>query len=166
MPRSGVDTSAQFGLRQYLSDHDRDLAGAFRLGAPTQELIQSRSQAVAGVLTYLWRALLGDFPAATLFAVGGFGRSELFPQSDVDLLVLVGVDPDVKLLRGIEAFFTALWDLGLKPGHAVRDLEATRSLWQQDISIARRRAVDAGSIPGRQTHGTASASPTLRWHGL
>ncbi len=147
MPRSGVDASARLGLRQYLNDHDRDLAGVFRRGAPTAELIQSRSLAVASVLTYLWRALLGDFPAATLFAVGGFGRSELFPQSDVDLLVLAGTDANDGLLRGIEAFFTALWDLGLKPGHAVRDLDATRSLWRQDISVY-TNLLDARFIAG------------------
>ena len=147
MPRSGVDATAKLALRQYISDHDRDLAGAFRRGVPTAELIGSRSQAVAGVLSYLWRALLGDLPAATLFAVGGFGRSELFPESDVDLLVLAGADADERLLHGIEAFFTALWDLGLKPGHAVRDLDSTRALWRGDISVY-TNLLDARFIAG------------------
>ncbi len=147
MPRSGVDATAKLALRQYISDHDRDLAGAFRRGVPTAELIGSRSQAVAGVLSYLWRALLGDLPAATLFAVGGFGRSELFPESDVDLLVLAGADADERLLHGIEAFFTALWDLGLKPGHAVRDLDSTRALWREDISVY-TNLLDARFIAG------------------
>lgn len=135
MPRSGVDAAAKLALRQYLCDHDRDLAGAFRRGVATASLIRSRSEAVAVVLTYLWRALVGDWPAATLFAVGGFGRYELFPESDVDLLVVAARDADHKVFRGIEAFFTALWDLGLKPGHAVRDLDATREMWRHDISV-------------------------------
>lgn len=168
MPRSGVDASARLGLRQYLTDYDRDLAGAFRRGVAASDLIQARSRAVTGVLIYLWRALLGDKPAATLLAVGGFGRGELFPQSDVDLLVLVERDADARLLRGIEFFFTALWDLGLKPGHAVRDLEATRTLWRQDLTVY-TNLLDARYIAGdsEQTDALLSALPdSEHWSAL
>jgi [protein-PII] uridylyltransferase len=55
-----------------------------------------------------------------LVAVGGFGRGELFPKSDVDLMVLVPEGADDTLRQDLERYFAALWDIGLAPGHSVR----------------------------------------------
>src|SRR5512143_4245719 len=56
-----------------------------------------------------------------VLAVGGFGRRELFPHSDVDLLVLVESEPRSQVERdALAAFLRALWDQGLRLGHSVR----------------------------------------------
>ena len=133
--RGGVVGPARLALRQYLVDYDRDLAGAFRDGAPAMEIVRARAAAVQRVLGYAWLAWLGDTPDAALVATGGFGRGELFPYSDLDLLVLTVDQPDSRLLRAIASFSACLWDLGLQPGLAVRDLAGCRALAAEDVSV-------------------------------
>ncbi|MEO8459767.1 MAG: [protein-PII] uridylyltransferase [Dokdonella sp.] len=135
IPRSGVDAMARLALRQYLADGDRDLAGAFRSGVAALDLVRARSEQVERALLHTWRAWLGDAPEAALIAVGGFGRRELFPHSDVDLLVLTGAQPEPRLLRGIEQFMAGLWDIGIKPGHAVRSVESCIAFMRDDVSV-------------------------------
>ena len=60
---------------------------------------------------------------AAFVAVGGYGRGELFPHSDVDLLLLLHEAPDEALQRRIADFVGACWDLGLEVGHSVRSVD-------------------------------------------
>ena len=60
---------------------------------------------------------------ATLAAVGGYGRGELYPHSDVDLLILLPHAPTREDEAAIGRLVAALWDLGLEPGHSVRTIE-------------------------------------------
>ena len=57
----------------------------------------------------------------TLIAVGGYGRNELFPYSDVDILVLTS-EKSIGNDENISQFITKCWDIGLKIGHSVRNL--------------------------------------------
>jgi len=133
--RAGVVGPSRLALRQYLLDYERDLAGAFRDGAGAQDIVHARAAAVERALAYAWHAWLGETTEAALVAAGGFGRGELFPCSDVDLLVLIVAQPDARLLRAIETFGACLWDIGLKPGLAVRDLADCRALAAADVSV-------------------------------
>ena len=82
-------------------------------------LLKGLSRATDSVLIRLWDR--GDLPADwALFAVGGYGRAELQPHSDVDLLLLTRMVPDPHQIRGIEQFIGACWDIGLEIGHSVR----------------------------------------------
>ncbi len=56
-------------------------------------------------------------------AVGGYGRGELHPASDVDVMVLLPPKQVTVPTEGIEAFLTFLWDIGLEIGHSVRTVE-------------------------------------------
>ncbi|OZI35164.1 [protein-PII] uridylyltransferase [Bordetella genomosp. 1] len=79
---------------------------------------------------------LAPLPAgATLAAVGGYGRGELYPHSDVDLLILLPHEPGPADERAIEALVAALWDLGLEPGHSVRTIEDCEQEAQADITV-------------------------------
>jgi [protein-PII] uridylyltransferase len=87
-----------------------------------QQLI-GRSEAVSAAVCKSARdhldAVLGGRYA--IAAVGGFGRGELFPHSDVDLLVLVDrTESAVAAKDAIGAFLRTLWDAGLAPSHSVR----------------------------------------------
>lgn len=138
---------ARAALKQLLGDHDRALAFAFRNGADAIALARRRARLVEQVLAHAWIAYLGETRDAALFAVGGFGRGALFPYSDVDLLVLIDDMVPALVARALEALFGCLWDIGLKPGHAVRTLTQCRELAAQDVSVF-TSLLDARRIAG------------------
>ena len=110
-------------------------------GASTRSVRQSlkrMAQLADGVLVQLWdmAGLRGPF---ALLAVGGFGRSELFPYSDVDVLVLLpdGQSPetDAALKGKIEAFIGFCWDVGLEIGSSVRTLSDCIAESGKDVTV-------------------------------
>ncbi|MFV0283886.1 MAG: [protein-PII] uridylyltransferase [Castellaniella sp.] len=68
-------------------------------------------------------------------AVGGYGRGELYPGSDLDILILLERAPDAAARERIEALVAALWDIGLEPGLSVRTLEQCRHEAAADITV-------------------------------
>ena len=80
-------------------------------------------------------AALSLSPEWAIVAVGGYGRKELFPFSDIDVMVLTDQAPDEVQTETIERFVTALWDLGLTVGHSVRTLDSALSEAQKDITV-------------------------------
>ena len=72
---------------------------------------------------------------AALVATGGYGRGELFPSSDVDVLVLLGKEPAEAERERLESLIGRLWDVGLEIGHSVRTVEACVELARTDITI-------------------------------
>ena len=84
--------------------------------------LSTRSAAVEQRVLHAYSATLEPkFPSAlTLLAVGGFGRRELFPNSDVDLLILIESEPQLPAVKEtLSTFLQALWDSGLRPSHSV-----------------------------------------------
>ena len=74
-------------------------------------------------------------PAAlALVAVGGYGRGQLFPHSDVDVLILLPEHGNAPA-ESIERFFATLWDIGIELGHAVRTVEECASEMAGDVTI-------------------------------
>jgi [protein-PII] uridylyltransferase len=135
IPCAGVSEAARSALRQMLGDGDRRLAEAFHAGVDVRALLAARAALVDRLVTHVYRACVGEWPDLALFAVGGYGRGELFPHSDIDLLALSATPPAPAACRALEAFFTCLWDVGLKPGHAVRTVADGRALAAQDLTI-------------------------------
>lgn len=154
LPLAGVSRDARAALRQLLGDHARALAVAFRQGADAAELARSLARVVDMVCTHVWSACVGETDGSALFAVGGFGHGLLFPYSDVDLLVLQDADPDPASMHQLEAFFTCLWDVGLKPGHAVRTLAQCRDIAAADVSVF-TSLLDARRLAGAKRFATA-----------
>jgi [protein-PII] uridylyltransferase len=73
---------------------------------------------------------------AALVAVGGFGRGELFPYSDVDVLVLLPAGQDGDARRAaIEGFITACWDIGLEIGSSVRTVDECVAEAERDVTV-------------------------------
>ncbi len=156
LPRAGVSRDARVALRQLLDDHARALAVAFRQGANASELARARAHVVNMVCVHVWSAYPSETDAAALFAVGGFGHGVLFPYSDVDLLVLHDPGPGAALVRSLEAFFTCLWDVGLKPGQSARTLVQCRELAAADASVF-TSLLDARRIAGAERFSRALA---------
>ena len=71
----------------------------------------------------------------TIAAVGGYGRGELCPQSDIDLLFLLPYKQTPRGEQIVEFILYALWDLGLKVGHATRSVPECLRLAREDITI-------------------------------
>lgn len=158
VPRSGISPQARLALRQWLGDADRWFAERFRDGDCTDDLVRLRAAALQNLLRHIWTAIVGEASGAALYAVGGFGRGEQFPQSDIDLLVLVDTTPQGSLLRSLETLFTCLWDFGLKPGHAVRTLQQCRDLAAADASVY------TSLLDGRRLAGSERFEPG--WNAL
>jgi [protein-PII] uridylyltransferase len=72
---------------------------------------------------------------SVLVAVGGYGRGELYPHSDVDILVLLDAPPTPVETGMVEALIAAMWDLGIEPGHSVRTLEDCQREAANDITV-------------------------------
>ena len=116
------------------------------------ESVQASGSSTRGIRTVLQKlARLADdtlralsahagLPAtAALVAVGGFGRGELFPNSDVDVLLLLpdGVSPDddANLKRQVEGFIGSCWDTGLEIGSSVRTLADCVAEAAKDVTV-------------------------------
>jgi len=83
-------------------------------------------------------ALLERHPlpeGAALAAVGGYGRGELYPHSDVDVLILLRQAPTEEDEARIGALITALWDIGLEPGHSARTVDECMAEADKDITV-------------------------------
>jgi [protein-PII] uridylyltransferase len=86
------------------------------------------------VMTAAWKAL--HLPTSTcLVAVGGYGRGELFPHSDIDLLILLDQAPDLALQAQLEKLVQLFWDLGLEIGHSIRTVEECLTESAADITV-------------------------------
>ncbi len=89
-------------------------------------------------LRTLWQRA-GFGPNQALVAVGGYGRGELFPHSDVDVLLLLPEDcdpaADPELKARIESFIGACWDLGLEIGSSVRTVTECVSEAGKDVTV-------------------------------
>lgn len=73
---------------------------------------------------------------AALLAVGGYGRGELYPHSDIDVLILLAQTADAEDEARVHALVAALWDVGLQVGASVRTIEQSLALADEDITVA------------------------------
>lgn len=101
-----------------LSDERARLREAHLGGLSGFEVVQGLAAAMDRALLALWAEVSSGEPGVALVALGGYGRSELSPYSDVDLMVLHGGVRDVAAIAG--RLFYVLWDAGFQVGHATR----------------------------------------------
>lgn len=74
-------------------------------------------------------------PDMALVAVGGYGRGQLFPHSDVDILILLPGEPDLPTQEKLSSFVQLLWDIGLEIGHSIRTVEECMTESAADITV-------------------------------
>ena len=114
-----------------------DWLGEYFNEYPISQLVKARRDFVDLMLWGLWQHLeLEKDRNITLIAVGGYGRGDLHPYSDVDLLILSKNELPPTTIKKIERFITTLWDLKLDIGHSVRTIEDTLAQSAQDITMA------------------------------
>ncbi|MDP3619087.1 MAG: [protein-PII] uridylyltransferase [Ramlibacter sp.] len=125
----------------YRERKTRLLSALQALGTSTRgirPLLQKLTHEADVTLTALWKA--AHFPETfALLGVGGFGRGELFPYSDVDVLVLMpdgtSVEESPELKRKVETFIGNCWDAGLEIGSSVRTLSECIAQAKSDVTI-------------------------------
>ncbi len=116
------DSLQQF--KQQLKQKDAELRQKFNPHKSVSKLLKEKSDFIDGILSCCWRHFLGDYASRlTLCAVGGYGRRELFPYSDIDVVVLLDTEDTSPYQEALSSFFTFLWDIGLKPGQSVRTID-------------------------------------------
>ena len=109
-----------------LADVRANLDQARLNGLSPSKLLQNHSKFIDSLLVNAWRHFFEAVPpsqAQELIAVGGYGRQELHPYSDIDLLVLLPKIASEHQERQIEAFIRFLWDIGLEVGHSTRAIK-------------------------------------------
>ncbi len=131
-----------------------------RAGADGIEICQARAAILDGLLRHLWNeATAGlprqkEFPPVALVAIGGFGRAELNPHSDIDFMFLhegqvAGNKPLPWLAKLIDGILYPLWDIGLKIGYSVRSLDDCAKVANTDMQ-SKTSLIESRLITGNQ----------------
>jgi len=107
----------------------------FEAGEPVSILVGDRARQIDALITRAWARCVAASADASLVAVGGYGRGELHPASDVDLLILIGEETP-ELAASIGELLTFLWDIGLEVGHSVRSVDDCVLEAERDLTVA------------------------------
>ncbi|MBL1320822.1 MAG: [protein-PII] uridylyltransferase [Methylophaga sp.] len=129
-------TSDSAFFREALKEAQSYLTQQFNEQIDVVHLVHQRSLFVDQVLQQLWSQHIGSDLPISLLAVGGYGRAELHPYSDIDLLVLLDESVSEHPPESLSDFLTQLWDIGLEIGHSVRTIAECREQAENDVTIA------------------------------
>jgi len=122
-------------IRAALAAAGDDLKARFEAGESVVELVHARAAVIDEQLRNLWSHDV-EASGAALIAVGGYGRGELHPYSDVDVMVLLPDDLPPGAEEALSAFVTSLWDVGLEIGHSVRTIAQCFEEASTDLTVA------------------------------
>jgi [protein-PII] uridylyltransferase len=128
----GVPPLTRF--KQTLDAGRAKLRTAFESRPSAADLLRNHCALVDQVLRDIWQAHELP-PGLALVAVGGYARGQLFPYSDIDLLILLDQPADAALEAKLTALVGAWWDIGLETGHSVRTVDECVYLARQDITV-------------------------------
>jgi [protein-PII] uridylyltransferase len=149
-------------LKQRLAGHNKDLAQRYWDRANVDDLIIEHTTFFDRLLKDVWNHFMTGKAGSdmALFAVGGYGRCEQFPHSDLDLLIVARHPTTHRDV--ISQFLNTLYDLSLEVGHSVRKVRECRREAQQDITVAtaifERRFLFGSADLRRQLDKTLSSS--------
>lgn len=136
LPVSGADSDA---CRKALSAGTDFIHQQFTQGASAAALLALRTHLIDHILRFLWQSQEPSFDSLALLAVGGYGRGELHPFSDIDIAILLPHrrdDADAQAREEqLSQWITALWDLNLDIGHSVRTVSDCEQEAGADITV-------------------------------
>ena len=155
-------------VRAILDHAKSDIAERLKSGEHASQLVRDLSNLTDTLLLKLWHHYIApEDDDIALIAVGGYGRKELHPGSDIDLLILLREDSHQDYNEAISQFLTLLWDLKIDVGHSVRSLSECASEAEKDITIA-TNLMEARLLAGENDlfdTMTRSVSPEKIWSG-
>lgn len=136
MDSDGLKNDHLQQFKQQIKQKDAELHQKFDPHSSVYELLKEKSDFIDELLGACWRNFLGAYALQlSLIAVGGYGRRELFPYSDIDIVVLLDSDDTSAYQEALVNFFTFLWDIGLKPGQSARTVQECVETAQGDQTI-------------------------------
>src|SRR3989338_6489155 len=143
LEESGVEADLARMARVYQQKARALLLERHRAGAGGREIVFAYTVVVDHLIRHLFQVASRDYiqryptlnPRCALIAQGGYGRGELNPNSDIDLLFLYAwkVSPYVESVA--EKVLYTLWDCGLEVGHATRSVTESLRLATKDIRV-------------------------------
>jgi len=123
--------------RDSLKKAHQTIEQRFIEGQQAAELVHLRAELIDQALNLAWRDYFpADDQDIALIAVGGYGRAELHPGSDIDILILLRDDDHERYRDALEMFIMFLWDIGLEVGQSVRSIQECIDAARDDITIA------------------------------
>lgn len=127
------------------------LFAAYDEGLLVSDLNRQYATYIDNILSYCLEHYLSQsqLQQVSLVAVGGYGRLELLPGSDVDLMILLSDEPDQSMQDSLSGFLTILWDFGLEIGHSVRTIKDCIEQGKEDITVI-TNMVEARLISGSE----------------
>ncbi|RFS29250.1 [protein-PII] uridylyltransferase [Acinetobacter sp. SWAC5] len=137
-------------INQWRTDVENQLQERFEQGLSIREIIVTRSNLIDEALKFLWRHAELEQSQLGLFAVGGYGRREMLPYSDVDIMILSEDEIPKELEAQISTFISSLWDVGnFKPGISVRTIADCVAQAASDLTVA-TALIEARLITGNE----------------
>ena len=121
-------------MRRALQDGKLALKEAYLANGNPAALLRGTSRLIDGVLQHIWHTLAPDRQLC-LAAVGGYGRREQYPGSDVDLLILLPDGSADTHRSALERLIGLFWDMGLDIGHGVRSVGECLEEAERDITV-------------------------------
>ena len=140
---------ADTGLRQEIAAKRQVLQRGYLERPNPRLLLRRHTQLIDRTAKAVWKRS-GVPHGAALVATGGYGRRELFPSSDIDLLVLLAREPGEDERRALERLIGTLWDVGLEIGHSVRTLDGCMEAAAGDITV-RTTLLEARYLAGSRS---------------
>ncbi len=135
--RDGLAAPSPGGSRRALEAASDNIRERFLAGESVVALVHLRAAVIDELLIHLWRQHAGGCAQqAALVAVGGYGRGELHPYSDVDIMLLLPEQLPEGGEEELSAFVTTLWDAGLEIGHSVRTVAQCAEEARSDLTVA------------------------------
>jgi len=129
-------------FKQHLREYRERLKQRFFDGENVNILVHEHARFLDALLTLAWERFNWNEnlrswrkTRISLIAVGGYGRGELHPSSDIDLLILLERNHYQLHASNIQSFLTLLWDIGLEVGHSVRSIKDSRHLARADVTV-------------------------------
>lgn len=128
----------------------KQLGERFNAGVDVRQLLQNHADFIDALLQLLWKKQgISSSNKATLVAVGGYGRRELHPASDIDLMILLPDTPGKECQERIATFLTLLWDINLDVGHSVRTLDECIDTALEDLTVI-TNLIEARYVDGNE----------------
>jgi [protein-PII] uridylyltransferase len=150
MNKAAIDLSSDLEhWRLALKQQKQELAQAYQAQPSPTKFFRQNTQFHDGLMLAIWQQFMSSSDAC-LIAVGGYGRKELYPYSDIDILILLPENQSEQFNQSLEAMISACWDIGLAIGQSVRTVNECVHEAGKDISVM-TNLLEARYLSGRRT---------------